>query len=181
MGGTLRTMSRRACPPTVSLILDFLRGGSVCVLMILLLNSGHYPANAFDARCHRCSRVEEAITRLKHRLRRDVVTGLDYPAPQRHLGGLPAKTIADNLHTLLGEFDVLPRDCPSVVRTGFTRRALKRPSATRAFCELSVASTGSPMLSTSSATHDAASGPCLPIRDRPRKAKPHLNLAYKVA
>ncbi|MFM0208851.1 hypothetical protein PQQ96_15710, partial [Paraburkholderia sediminicola] len=44
---------------------------------------------------------------LKHRLRLEAVTGLDYLALQQDFG---AKTVADNLSTLLCEFDTPSED-----------------------------------------------------------------------
>ena len=82
-------------PGTVRLIRDVTPSGRVRVLMTSLTDDQRYPAASFGALYHRRWRAEQAFKRLKHRLRLDAVTGLDYLALQQDFG---AKILADNLY-----------------------------------------------------------------------------------
>ena len=85
-------------PTHVRLIRDVTPAGSVRILMTSLLDTERYPAAAFGALYHRRWRVEEAFKRIKHRLRLEAVSGLNYLALQQDFA---AKVVADNLHILL--------------------------------------------------------------------------------
>lgn len=74
--------------------------------MSSLLDDGRYPAASFGALYHQRWRLEEAFKRLKHRLRLEAVTGLDYQAWQQDFG---AKILTGNLCTLLSDLDA-PHD-----------------------------------------------------------------------
>ncbi|MEN3263100.1 IS4 family transposase [Sodalis endosymbiont of Spalangia cameroni] len=85
-------------PTPVRLIRNVTPTGNVRILMTSLLDAEYYPAVAFGALYHRRWRVEEAFKRIKHRLRLEAVSGLNYLALQQDFA---AKIVADNLHILL--------------------------------------------------------------------------------
>ena len=66
--------------------------------MTNLLDARRYPAEQFGALYHRRWRVEEAFKRIKHRLRLEAPSGLNYLAFQQDFA---AKVLADNLSQLL--------------------------------------------------------------------------------
>lgn len=72
-----------------------------------LLDGQSYPAAAFVALYGRRWRIEEPFKHMKHRLRLEATTGLDCLALQQDFG---AKTVADNLCTLLSELDAPGED-----------------------------------------------------------------------
>lgn len=165
-------------PSTVRLIRDVTPSGRVRVLMTSLLDGQHYPAASFGALYHQRWRVEEAFKRLKHRLRLEAVTGLDYLALQQDFG---AKILADNLCTLLSELDA-PHDdvCTSRPNRVYALGALKpipgaclpriRP------CLDSLAGVLEVIRQTRCRIQPSRAYP-----RPPRKAKPHFHLAYKLA
>lgn len=118
------------------LIHDVTPSGRVRVLMTSLLDDQHYPAASFGALDHQRWRIEEAFKRLRHRLRLEAVTGLDYLALQQDLG---ARILADNLCTLLRDLDDVHEENVSVILTGCTRGAYSSPSSARAFFACGVA------------------------------------------
>lgn len=93
------TYEIQAIPTTVRLIRDVTPGGNIRVLMTNLLDTQRYPAEQFGALYHRLWRVEEAVKRIKHRLRLEAPSGLTYLAFQQDFA---AKVLADNLCQLLG-------------------------------------------------------------------------------
>jgi len=130
------------------------------------------------ARCnHQRWRIEEAFRRLKHRLRLEAVTGLDYLALQQDLG---IKTVADNLCTLLSELDV-PRDDESASRPNrvYASGALKPVLGA---CLLGIGrwlerlAHVLVLVRQTRCRHQPSRSYPRP----PRKARPHFHLAYKV-
>ena len=87
----------QAIPTTVRLIRDVTPSGNIRVLMTNLLDARRYPAEQFGALYHRRWRVEEAFKRIKHRLRLEAPSGLNYLAFQQDFA---AKVLADNLSQL---------------------------------------------------------------------------------
>ena len=83
---------------TVRLIRNIAPNGQIRVLMTNLLDAQSYPAAQFSALYHQRWRVEEAFKRIKHRLRLEATTGLNYLALQQDFA---AKILADNLCALL--------------------------------------------------------------------------------
>jgi hypothetical protein len=165
-------------PSTVRLIRDVTPSGRVRVLMTSLLDGRRYPAASFGALYHQRWRVEEAFKRLKHRLRLEAVTGLDYLALQQDFG---AKILADNLCTLLSKLDDPHEDeCDSHPNRVYALGALK-PIL------------GACLLRIRRCLDELATVLDLIQRTRcriqpgrsysrpPRKAKPHFYLAYKLA
>jgi hypothetical protein len=165
-------------PTTVRLIREVTPKGRVRVLMTSLIDNTQYPAASFGAIYHQRWRVEEAFKRLKHRLRLEAVTGLDYLALQQDFG---AKILADNLYTLLSELDA-PHDGERV----------SRPNRVYALGALKPILGG--CLLRAQRCLDALGAVLTVIRQTrcriqssrsypraPRKTKPHLYLAYKVA
>lgn len=168
-----------ACmPTTVRLIRDVTPSGRVRVLMTSLLDAQRYPAASFGALYHQRWRVEEAFKRLKHRLRLEAVTGLDYLALQQDFG---AKILADNLYTLLSDLDAPPD-------SGHT----SRPN--RVYAQGALKPILGACLLRIRRYLDCLAGALEVIRQTrcrrqpsrsyprpPRKAKPHFHLAYKLA
>jgi hypothetical protein len=165
-------------PTTVRLIRDVTPSGRVRVLMSSLLDGARYSAAAFGALYHRRWRIEEAFKRLKHRLRLEAITGLDYLALQQDFG---AKTVADNLCTLISELDAPPVD----------ERA-SRPNRLYALGALKPILGGCLLrIGRCLDRLDDVLGAIPQTRCRiqpsraysrpPRKAKPHHHLAYKLA
>jgi len=165
-------------PTTVRLIRDVTPSGRVRVLMSSLLDGQRYPAAAFGTLYHRRWRIEEAFKRLKHRLRLEAVTGLDYLALQQDFG---AKTVADNLCTLLSELDGPHED-----------EAASRPNRLYALGTLKLILGGCLLrigqcLDRLAGALDAIGQnrcriqPSRAYLRPPRKAKPHHHLAYKLA
>jgi hypothetical protein len=165
-------------PTTVRLIRDVTPGGRVRVLMTSLLDGERYPAASFGALYHQRWRVEEAFKRIKHRLRLEAVTGLDYLALQQDFG---AKILADNLCTLLSDLDAPHED-----------RSASRPNRVYALgalkpilgaCLLRLRRALDRLAGVLEIIHQTRCR-IQPLRSYPRpprKAKPHLYLAYKVA
>lgn len=77
---------------------DVTPAGSVRVLMTTLLDTERYPAAAFGALYYRRWRIEGGFKRIKHRLRLEAVSGLNYLALHQDFA---ANVVADNLHILL--------------------------------------------------------------------------------
>jgi hypothetical protein len=167
-------------PTRVRLIRDITPDGRCRVLMTSLLDSQRYRASEFGALYHQRWRIEEAFKRLKHRLRLEAVTGLDYLALQQDLG---AKTVADNLCTLLSELDgdapceTQPTSRPNRV---YALRMLKPVIGgclvnLRGFRKM-LQDVLTLVSQTRCRVQPARSHP-----RPPRKAKPHYYLAYKLA
>jgi Transposase DDE domain len=165
-------------PATVRLIRDVTPSGRVRVLMTSLLDDHRYPAASFGALYHQRWRVEEAFKRLKHRLRLEAVTGLDYLALQQDFG---AKILADNLCTLLSDLDT-PHD----------ERQASRPNRVYALgalkpilgaCLLRVRRCLNTLATVLALIHHTRCRiqPSRSYPRPPRKAKPHFHLAYKLA
>ncbi|WP_133661257.1 IS4 family transposase [Paraburkholderia sp. BL10I2N1] len=165
-------------PSTVRLIRDVTPSGRVRVLMTSLLDGQRYPAACFGALYHQRWRVEEAFKRLKHRLRLEAVTGLDYLALQQDLG---AKILADNLCTLLSDLDASHDDeCASRPNRVYALGALKPILGA---CLLRVRHCLDGLATVLALIHQNR---CRIQHARsyprpPRKAKPHFHLAYKLA
>lgn len=165
-------------PTTVRLIRDVTPSGRVRVLMTSLLDAQRYPAASFGALYHRRWRVEEAFKRLKHRLRLESVTGLDYLALQQDFG---AKILADNLCTLLSELDV-PRENQRASRPNRayalgTLKSILGPCLLRIRrCLKELATVLALIRQTRCRIQPSRSYP-----RPPRKAKPHCHLTYKFA
>jgi hypothetical protein len=165
-------------PTTVRLIRDVTPGGRVRVLMTSLLDSTRYPAAAFGALYHQRWRVEEAFKRLKHRLRLEAVTGLDYLALQQDFG---AKILADNLCTLLSDLDE-PHDDARASRPNrvYALGALKPILGA---CMLRIRRCLESLADVLALIHQTRCRrqPSRSYPRPPRKAKPHFHLAYKLA
>jgi hypothetical protein len=165
-------------PSTVRLIRDVTPSGRVRVLMTSLLDAQRYRAAAFGALYHQRWRVEEAFKRLKHRLRLEAVTGLDYLALQQDFG---AKILADNLCTLLCDLDA-PREeelnsCPNrLYALGALKPILSGCLLRIARCLASLPAVLAVIHRTRCRIQPSRSYP-----RPPRKAKPHFHLAYKLA
>ena len=114
--------------------------------------------------------------RLKHRLRLEAVTGLHYLALQQDFG---AKTVADNLCTLLNDLDDPARDD----HTSHPNRlyALGALKPILGACLLRIERCLHRLADLMPAVHAARCriqpSRCYPRP--PRKTKPHLHLAYK--
>ena len=165
-------------PSRVRLIRDITPDGRCRVLMTSLLDSQRYPASEFGALYHQRWRIEEAFKRLKHRLRLEAVTGLDYLALQQDLG---AKTVADNLCTLLSELDA-PCDSQSTSRPNRVY-ALRMLKPVLGACLLNPRRFRQILQDLVALVHQTQ---CRVQHSRshprpPRKAKPHYHLAYKLA
>jgi hypothetical protein len=173
-----RDYELRRTPTIVRLIRDVTPSGRVRVLMSSLLDGQRYPAATFGALYHRRWRIEEAFKRLKHRLRLEAVTGLDYLALQQDFG---AKTVADNLCTLLSELDT-PAEQERVSRPN-RLYALGALRPILGGCLLRI----EPCLDRLADVLEAIRRtrcriqPSRAYSRPPRKAKPHHHLAYKVA
>jgi Transposase DDE domain len=165
-------------PTTVRLIRDVTPSGRVRVLMTSLLDGRRYPAASFGALYHQRWRVEEAFKRLKHRLRLEAVTGLDYLALQQDFG---AKILTDNLCTLLSELDA-PHDeaCASHPNRVYALGALKPILGA---CLLRVRRCLHSLVGVLAVIHQTRCRiqPSRSYPRPPRKAKPHFHLAYKLA
>ncbi|MFM0390166.1 transposase, partial [Paraburkholderia dipogonis] len=165
-------------PTTVRLIRDVTPGGRVRVLMTSLLDGGRYPAVSFGALYHQRWRVEEAFKRLKHRLRLEAVTGLDYLALQQDFG---AKILADNLCTLLSDLDA-PHDDRHASRPNrvYALGALKPILGA---CLLRIGRCLDGLAGVLGMIHQTRCRiqPSRSYPRPPRKAKPHFHLAYKLA
>lgn len=165
-------------PTTVRLVRDVTPGGRVRVLMTSLLDSTRYPEAAFGALYHQRWRVEEAFKRLKHRLRLEAVTGLDYLALQQDFG---AKILADNLCTLLSDLDE-PHDDGRASRPNrvYALGALKPILAA---CLLRIGRCLKRLADVLALIHQTRcrQQPSRSYPRPPRKAKPHFHLAYKPA
>ncbi|MEF8720628.1 MAG: transposase [Candidatus Accumulibacter necessarius] len=72
-------------------------GHKVRVLVTSLLNLDAYPAGDFGALYHSRWRIEEALTRIKHRLALEQLSGLSWLATQQDFG---ARILCDNLNAL---------------------------------------------------------------------------------
>jgi hypothetical protein len=72
-------------------------GHKVRVLVTSLLNLDAYPAGDFGALYHSRWRIEEAFTRIKHRLALEQLSGLSWLAAQQDFG---ARILCDNLNAL---------------------------------------------------------------------------------
>jgi len=165
-------------PTTVRLIRDVTPSGRVRVLMSSLLDGERYPAAAFGALYHRRWRIEEAFKRLKHRLRLEAVTGLDYLALQQDFG---AKTVADNLCTLLGELDTPgAEDLASRPNRLYALGAFK---PILGGCLLRIECCMDRLADVIAVIHQTRCRiqPSRTYSRPPRKAKPHHHLAYKLA
>lgn len=165
-------------PTTVRLIRDVTPSGRVRVLMTSLLERERYPASAFGALYHQRWRIEEAFKRLKHRLRLEAVTGLDYLALQQDFG---AKTVADNLCTLLNDLDDPAKD--DHISHPNRLYALGALKPILGACLLRIERCLNRLADLMPAIHGARCRiqPSRSYPRPPRKAKPHLHLAYKVA
>lgn len=165
-------------PTAVRLIRDVTPSGRVRVLMTSLIDSERYPAAAFGGLYHQRWRIEEAFKRLKHRLRLEAVTGLDYLALQQDFG---AKILADNLCTLLSELDA-SHDLERASRPNrvYALGALKPILGA---CLLRVRRCLDSLVSTLEVIHQTRCRiqPSRSYPRPPRKAKPHFHLAYKLA
>ena len=165
-------------PTTVRLIRDVTPSGRVRVLMTSLLDSRRYPATSFGALYHQRWRVEEAFKRLKHRLRLEAVTGLDYLALQQDFG---AKILADNLCTLLSDLDA-PHDDGRASRPNrvYALGALKPILGA---CLLRIRCCLDSLAGVLEVIHQTRCRiqPSRSYPRPPRKAKPHFHLAYKLA
>ncbi|TXC88270.1 IS4 family transposase [Paraburkholderia azotifigens] len=165
-------------PSTVRLIRDLTPSGRVRVLMTSLLDGQRYPAASFGALYHQRWRVEEAFKRLKHRLRLEAVTGLDYLALQQDLG---AKILADNLCTLLSDLDVSHDNvCASRPNRVYARGVLKPILGA---CLLRVRHCLEGLATLLALIHQNRCR-IQPARSYPRppgKTKPHCHLTYKFA
>ena len=165
-------------PTTVRLIRDVTPGGRVRVLMTSLLDGGRYPAASFGALYHQRWRVEETFKQLKHRLRLEAVTGLDYLALQQDFG---AKILADNLCTLLSDLDA-PHDDRQVSRPNrvYALGALKPILSA---CLLRIERCLDSLAGVLEIIHQTRCRiqPSRSYPRPPRKAKPHFHLAYKLA
>jgi hypothetical protein len=165
-------------PTTVRLIRDVTPSGRVRVLMTSLLDAGRYPAASFGALYHQRWRIEEAFKRLKHRLRLEAVTGLDYLALQQDFG---AKILADNLCTLLSDLDA-PHDgqCASRPNRVYALGALKPLLGP---CLLRIRHCLENLIPVLAVIHQTRCRiqPSRSYPRPPRKAKPHCHLAYKLA
>ena len=165
-------------PTTVRLIRDVTPSGRVRVLMTSLLDSQRYPAASFGALYHQRWRVEEAFKRLKHRLRLEAVTGLDYLALQQDFG---AKILADNLCTLLSDLDV-SHDGERASRPNrvYALGALKPILGA---CLLRIQHCLDSLAGVLDVIHQTRCRiqPSRSYPRPPRKAKPHFHLAYKLA
>ncbi|MGQ7936768.1 transposase [Paraburkholderia sp. D1E] len=166
-------------PTTVRLIRDVTPGGRVRVLMTSLLDRQRYPAATFGALYHQRWRIGEAFKRLKHRLRLEAVTGLDYLALQQDFG---AKTVADNLCTLLSDLDDAHHDDEPASRPDrvYALGALKPILGA---CLLRIEHCLNLLPKVMPAIHQARCRiqPARSYPRPPRKAKPHHHLAYKLA
>ncbi|MFM0088870.1 transposase [Paraburkholderia sediminicola] len=165
-------------PTTVRLIRDVTPSGRVRVLMTSLLDGRRYPAASFGALYHQRWRVEEAFKRLKHRLRLEAVTGLDYLALQQDFG---AKILTDNLCTLLSDLDA-PHDeeCASRPNRVYALGALKPILGA---CLLRVRRCLHSLVGVLAVIYQTRCRiqPSRSYPRPPRKAKPHFHLAYKLA
>lgn len=165
-------------PSTVRLIRDVTPSGRVRVLMTSLLDDERYPAASFGALYHQRWRVEEAFKRLKHRLRLEAVTGLDYLALQQDFG---AKILADNLCTLLSDLDA-SHDGEQAGRPNrvYALGALKPILGA---CILRVRRCMDNLATVLEVIHQTRCRiqPSRSYPRPPRKAKPHFHLAYKLA
>ena len=164
-------------PTNVRLIRDVTPSGRVRVLMTSLLDGQRYPAASFGGLYHQRWRVEEAFKRLKHRLRLEAVTGLDYLALQQDFG---AKILADNLCTLLSDLD-LPHDddCVSRPNRVYAMGALKPILGA---CLLRIRPCLDDLTRVLAVIHQTRCRlqPPRSYPRPPRKAKPHFHLAYKL-
>jgi hypothetical protein len=165
-------------PTSVRLIRDVTPSGRVRVLMTSLLDGQQYPAESFGALYHQRWRVEEAFKRLKHRLRLEAVTGLDYLALQQDFG---AKILADNLCTLLGDLDA-PHDDEKASRPNrvYALGALK-PILGACLLRVRRCLEDLPQLLAVIRANRCRIQPSRSYPRPPRKAKPHFHLAYKLA
>ncbi|MDR3454579.1 MAG: IS4 family transposase, partial [Rhodoferax sp.] len=165
-------------PTTVRLIRDVTPGARVRVLMTSLLDGERYRAASFGALYHQRWRVEEAFKRLKHRLRLEAVTGLDYLALQQDFG---AKILTDNLCTLLSDLDASHEDrrASSPNRT-YALGALKPILGA---CLLRMRRCLGRLAGVLDSIHQTRCRiqPSRAYPRPPRKAKPHFYLAYKPA
>ena len=165
-------------PTTVRLIRDLTPSARVRVLMTSLLDGQRYPAASFGGLYHQRWRVEEAFKRLKHRLRLEAVTGLDYLALQQDFG---AKILADNLCTLPSDLD-LPHDDDGISRPNrvYAMGALKPILGA---CLLRVRHCLDDLARVIAVIHQTRCRlqPSRSYPRPPRKAKPHFHLAYKLA
>ena len=165
-------------PTTVRLIRDVTPSGRVRVLMTSLPDAQRYPAASFGALYHQRWRVEEAFKRLKHRLRLEAVTGLDYLALQQDFG---AKILADNLCTLLSDLDASHDDaCASRANRVYALGALKPILGA---CLLRIRHCLESLAGVLEVIHQTRCRlqPSRSYPRPPRKAKPHFHLAYKLA
>ncbi|MCP3721474.1 IS4 family transposase, partial [Paraburkholderia sp. CNPSo 3281] len=165
-------------PSTVRLIRDVTPSGRVRVLMTSLLDVQRYRAATFGALYHQRWRVEEAFKRLKHRLRLEAVTGLDYLALQQDFG---AKILADNLCTLLSDLDAPHEEALTSRPNRIYALGALRPIL--AGCLLRIQrclDSLAPVLSVIHRTRCRIQ-PSRSCPRPPRKAKPHFYLAYKLA
>lgn len=165
-------------PTTVRLIRDVTPNGRVRVLMTSLLDSQRYPAGSFGALYHQRWRIEEAFKRLKHRLRLEAVTGLDYLALQQDFG---AKILADNLCTLLSELHKPHADvCTTRPNRVYALGALKPILGA---CLLRIRRCLDNLAGVLEVIHQTRCRiqPARTYPRPPRKAKPHFHLAYKLA
>lgn len=166
-------------PTRVRLIRDVTPSGNVRILMTSLLDADRHPAAAFGALYHRRWRVEEAFKRIKHRLRLEAVSGLNYLALQQDFA---AKIVADNLHVLLAA----AKD-PSAMHP----EPDSRPNRSYAFgtlkpilagCLLAVKRC---MASLGNAVANIVITRCRRQPDRsyprPKRVKPHMHRAYRAA
>ncbi|MFP3564949.1 transposase [Paraburkholderia sp. SIMBA_030] len=126
------------------------------------------PAAAFGALYHQRWRIEEAFKRLKHRLRLEAVTGLDYLALQQDFG---AKIVADNLRCSAILTGRVMMNLP-VARTGFTPSVHLNLSSVGAFCALDYVSGSWPICLSLSTRPDLVSSPHALTLDHPEKPNP---------
>ncbi|MFM0674593.1 IS4 family transposase [Paraburkholderia sediminicola] len=162
----------------VRLVRDVTPSGRVRVLMTSLLDGQQYPAASFGALYHQRWRVEEAFKRLKHRLRLEAITGLDYLALQQDFG---AKILADNLCTLLSELDSSHDDeKASRPNRVYALGALKPILGA---CLLRIRRCLDNLIQVLAVIHQTRCRiqPSRSYPRPPRKAKPHFHLAYKLA
>lgn len=162
---------------TVRLIRNIAPNGQIRVLMTNLLDAQSYPAAQFSALYHQRWRVEEAFKRIKHRLRLEATTGLNYLALQQDFA---AKILADNLCALLSGSGT-----DDAIQTG------SRPNRTYAFgalkpilagCLLGIAQAWAALPDTLAAMGRSRCR-IQPGRSYPRppRSKPHLHMSYKGA
>ena len=159
------------------LIRNIAPNGQIRVLMTNLLDAQSYPAAQFSALYHQRWRVEEAFKRIKHRLRLEATTGLNYLALQQDFA---AKILADNLCALLSGSGT-----DDAIQTG------SRPNRTYAFgalkpilagCLLGIAQAWAALPDTLAAMGRSRCR-IQPGRSYPRppRSKPHLHMSYKGA